>query len=174
VRIRTITSFILGSAFLLASAAPAAAQTSTKAEVGVSYSILKMYDLTAPIGFAVDFGKQITSVGAGSLGIVGEFGMNRFTDDIIVEDENQFSFMGGVRFAGPQSGKIRPFGQFLVGGLSSFEQNDFAVQPGAGININIKENMDWRVQVDFPIDFAENETFKGFRFNVGLVWWIGQ
>lgn len=172
-RIRKVTGLILGSAFLLASAAPAAAQ-SNQTEVGVSYSILKMYDLTAPAGFAVDFGKQIAPMGGGSLGIVGEFGLNRFTDDVLIESENQVSLMGGVRFAGPRSGKIRPFGQVLAGLLSSFEEQDFAIQPGVGVNVNLTPTMDWRVQVDFPIDFAESDTYKGFRFNVGLVWWLGR
>jgi hypothetical protein len=174
VRIRSISAFILGSAFLLSVAAPAAAQTSTKAEVGVSYSFLHMYEVNAPVGFAFDFGKAITSIGNGSLGIVAEFGLNRFSGDDLVEAENQYSYMAGLRFAGPRTGRFRPFGQIVFGGLNSFEQKDFAMQPGAGVNINVRENMDWRVQVDIPVDFAESKTFTGFRFNVGLVWWVGQ
>jgi len=172
VRIRTISFFILGTALLLVSAAPAAAQD---ADVGVSYSILRQYEVTAPVGFAVDVSKAVGAVGNGTMRVVGEFGMNRFTDEDLIDAETQFSYMGGLRFAAPTStGGITPFGQFLVGGLSSFDENDFAVQPGGGVAFDLNPNTDVRVQVDFPIDFAESKTFTGFRFNVGVVWAIGQ
>lgn len=171
-RIRNVSSFILGFAFLLTSAAPAAAQGT---DVGVSYSLLRMYEVTAPIGFAVDLSRDVGTMGAGAMSVVGEFGMNRFTDDVLGDDETQFSYMGGIRFSAPAtSGGITPFGQFLVGGLSSFDENDFAVQPGAGVKFNLNPGTDLRVQVDFPIDFAESDTYKGFRFNVGAVWAIGR
>lgn len=174
-RIRSVTALLLSSAFLLAFAAPAAAQ-STKSEVGLSYSFLNMYESNAPIGFAVDFGKEISTMGNGGISVVGEFGMNRFSADNFFDAENQFSYMGGVRFTAKGSGssKARFFGQVLLGGLSSFDQNDFAMQPGGGVAFNIQENTDARVQIDFPIDFAEAKTFTGVRLNFGIVWWIGR
>lgn len=171
-RIRTIISFLSASVFFLSAAAPAAAQDAT---VGVSYSVLRQYEVTAPVGFVVDFSKAVGSLGAGAMSVVGEFGLNRFSDEDLFEDENQFSYMGGIRLSAPTStGGITPFGQFLVGGLSSFDQNDFAVQPGGGVAFNLNPGTDVRVQVDFPIDFAESQTYKGVRFNVGLVWSLGQ
>lgn len=174
-RNRTLgSSFFLTLALLLITAVPAAAQD---ANVGVSYSFLRQYEISAPVGVAVDFSKAVGSLGTGTMSVVGEFGLNRFSDEDVLgdESESQFSYMGGVRFSAPTtSGGITPFGQFLVGGLSSFDQNDFAIQPGGGIAFNVNPNTDVRVQVDFPIDFAESETFTGFRFNVGVVWALGR
>jgi hypothetical protein len=172
VRNRTFGSFILGSVFLLAGAASASAQTTGSTEVATSYSFLQMYDYKAPAGFAVDFARTMTPMGGGSLGIVGEFGVNHFSDDQLIDGENQFSLMGGVRLAAPRRGKIRPFGQVLAGLLSSFEEHDFAIQPGGGVNINLRPNTDLRVQVDLPIDFAASKTYSGFRFNVGVAFWL--
>jgi hypothetical protein len=173
VRIRAIISFLSASVFFLSAAAPAAAQDAT---VGVSYSVLRQYEVTAPVGFAVDVSKAVGSLGAGAMSVVGEFGLNRFSgEDFGGEDETQFSFMGGVRLSGPTStGGITPFGQVLLGGLNSFDQTDFAVQPGGGVAFNLNPGTDLRVQIDLPISSADVNGSTGVRFNVGVVWTLGQ
>ncbi|MEZ5316402.1 MAG: hypothetical protein R2752_03270 [Vicinamibacterales bacterium] len=171
-RIRTCAVLLFVSAFFVAGARPALAQSAGSTEVGVSYSFLQMYDYKAPGGVAVDFARTLRPMGGGSLGVVGELGVNHFSDDLLVDGENQLSLMGGVRLAAPKRGQIRPFGQVLMGLLSSFDEHDFAIQPGGGVNMTLRPNTDLRVQVDFPFDFAASKTFTGFRFNVGVAFWL--
>jgi hypothetical protein len=164
-------NLVLATALLLASVVPAAAQN----EVGLSYSILRLYEETAPAGFTVDFSRRLATVGTtAGLTAVGELSVNMFGDIGYENDTTQFTFMGGMRFiTGP--GKVRPFGQFLIGGLkwTDFE-TDLAVQPGAGLQVSIRPRLDLRGQIDFPIDFFAGESEVGYRFNVGVVMPLGQ
>jgi len=169
VQIRTIGRMFLGTALFLTAAAPAAAQAP---EVGVSYSFLRMTETNAPAGFAVDFAKAVAPLGTGSLGVVGEFGLNRFTSD--VGDWTTTSYLGGVRFSGPSAGPAQLFGQFLLGAMHGEGYTDFAIQPGVGVKFRANEQIDFRTQVDFPVDFYDGGNDAGFRLNFGIVFKIGQ
>jgi hypothetical protein len=163
-----VKAIVVGAA-LVTWPTPAGAQTSP--ELGVSYGILRIYEETAPFGFAVDVSKPFSAVGAGmGLGVIGEFALNQLGDIGFDRDITQTTFMGGVRVGSIGQRKVRPFGQFLLGGLKWTDfDTDFAVQPGAGIRLTLHPRFDVRVQVDFPIDFFEGTSETGYRFNLGVV-----
>jgi hypothetical protein len=138
-----------------------------------------MSEQNAPVGFAIDFAKPIRPMGTGSLGIVGEVGHNRFHDDLFDETLGQTTFMGGVRFSGPSSA-TQMFGQILAGAIKgggtdfSDGYTDFGIQPGVGLKLSGGENFDFKVQLDFPIDFYDGGNSKGLRLNFGVVFNLGQ
>ena len=42
------------------------------------------------------------------------------------------------------------------------------LQPGGGLDIRATKKVDMRIQADFPILRWEGNTYKQFRFSVGL------
>lgn len=182
-RIRTVTTSLIGLALVLALAAPAAAQGAVAGdapELGVGVSFFRIFEQTGT-GFFVDVAKPIKPMNQGSLGIVGDFGYHAFDGGKVM------TFMGGARFKSTANAKFSPFGQFLIGmardsaddcdgeGCSS---TNLSFAPGGGVNVAINDKFSFRAQIDFiMIRFSEgdfSDTESGPRFSFGISMPIGR
>jgi hypothetical protein len=173
-------------------AAPAAAQDTPKAEVSVGYNWLTAKESgdddiddeweKFPKGFYFDIAGNVSD----TLSVVGQFTGNykTFDDDSKL---NIQTFMGGVRGSSP--GRVRGFGQVLVGGIAvkaedeflGFDESEtnFGLQIGGGVNVLGSGGVGLRVGLDYLRLFAKDDSVilfndvNGFRFNVGVTFGIG-
>ena len=177
-------------------AAPAAAQDTPKAEVSVGYNWLTAKESSGdddiddiddewtkfPKGWYFDVAGNVSD----TLSIVGQVTGNykTFDDDSKI---NIHTFMGGVRGSSP--GRVRGFGQVLVGGVSvkaedefsGFDESEtnFGLQIGGGVNVLGSGGVGLRVGLDYLRLFAKDDSLilandvNGFRFNVGVTFGIG-
>jgi hypothetical protein len=173
-------------------AGPAAAQDTPKAELSIGYNWLTAKESSDddidnewekfPKGFYVDIAGNLSD----TLSIVGQFTGNYKTFD----DDSKLgiqTFMGGVRGSSP--GRVRGFGQVLVGGIAvkaedelfDFEESEtnFGLQVGGGVNVLGSGGVGLRVGLDYLRLFAKDDSVilfndvNGFRFNVGVTFGIG-
>ena len=121
----------------------------------------RLYDANA---VSLKFGGDAPIRTSGNLetSVVGEFGLQFF------DGFTQKALLGGVRFASTKEAKAKPFGQVLLGGFFCCDSSNFAMQFGGGVDVPLT-NWTLRLQFDIPIDFIEDDTKAGFRFNVGVV-----
>ena len=157
---RFLKLFVVCSALLVATAAPAFAQDSIGA--GVSF-----YDddIETGVGFNVDYSKAFVGNDQVALAAVGEFGLNRFDEG----DVTATSYLGGVRVQGALANRVLPFGQFLIGAEHCCDATNLALQPGFGVDIAIGPRVNLRAQVDFRnVRYEDdiNETYQ--RYTVGI------
>jgi hypothetical protein len=169
-------------------AAPALAQDTPMAEVSVGYNWLGAKQSSddewtkLPKGWYADVAGNVSD----TLSIVGQVTGNykTFEDD---DELKVHTFMAGLRGSSP--GRIRGFGQFLVGGvnlkaieagsLEEFTETDLAIQLGGGVNALGSGNVGLRIGVDYLRVFAKEESvllfedLNGFRVNVGVTFGIG-
>jgi hypothetical protein len=161
VRNSIVKSFILGTALILASALPAAAQGT----LGVGVSFLHDTGVTAP-GFAVDYSSAFQSTSKGSLGWVADFGLNR------KDGTTSTTYQAGLRYNVNAGAKSVVFGQVALG--AAHASNDFAsdtnfvVSPGVGVNIPFSDTAAFRAQVDFPIVKYDGGSNTSTRFWFGV------
>ncbi|MGH9242199.1 MAG: outer membrane beta-barrel protein [Vicinamibacterales bacterium] len=175
-------------------AAPAAAQDTPKAEVSVGYNWLTAKASgdeeweKFPKGWYADVAGNISD----TLSIVGQVTGNYKTFEDEFEDEefklNIHTYMAGIRGSSP--GRVRGFGQVLVGGVSikatdelfdlEETETNFALQIGGGVNVLGSGGVGLRVGLDYLRLFAKEdgtvlfgEDVNGFRFNVGVTFGIG-
>lgn len=179
VRIRTVTTSLIGLALSLTLAAPAAAQgaaASSGPTFAAGVSFLNISEDTGT-GFQVDLSYPVKSMTNGNIGVVGDFGWNSYGDSI-----SSLMFGGGVRFTGTGNDKFQPFGQFLIGvfrvsnGDFDVSETEMYVAPGGGVDIRINDKWNFRGQLDIPIvmfgeDVGGSET--GVRFMFGVSTKIG-
>jgi hypothetical protein len=134
-------------------------------------------------GWYADVAGNVTD----TLGIVGQVTGNYKTFEDEGFDLNIHTFMAGVRAGSP--GRIRGFGQFLVGGarlsasatgIGDFNETDFAIQVGGGVNINGSSPVGLRLGLDWQRVFASEDgevlvgdDVNGIRFSVGVTFAIG-
>lgn len=185
------------SVMVIGFATPAAAQDTPKAEISVGYNWLTLKqsgDLVIddvvideewekfPKGFYFDVAGNISD----TLSVVGQFTGNykTFEDDSKI---NIHSYMGGIRGSSP--GRVRGFGQVLVGGVAvkvedeffDFEESEtnFGLQIGGGVNALGSGGVGLRLGVDYLRVFTKDDSLvlaadlNGFRFNVGVTFGIG-
>jgi hypothetical protein len=180
-----IRRFIIGVfAFSTLAVAPSSvfAQSAPKGDVAVSYSILHDSDLeeTFPVGWVLSASRHFNS----KVSLVGEVGGNYKTVDFGIDEVKLkvHSFLGGVRLANRGAAKAVPFAQVLAGlarANGSFlgeseSSNGFAIQPGAGVDVTVSENVGIRFQGDYRLVRSEGETGNEFRFAVGAVFGFGK
>jgi hypothetical protein len=172
-------------------ARPVAAQDTPKAEFSAGYNWLAGKssgdtDWTKfPKGWYADIAGNVSD----TLSIVGQVTGNYKTID---DTGGSFklkvhTFMAGVRGSSP--GKVRGFGQFLVGGASfkgsvpgfSASETDLAIQLGGGVNVLGSGGVGLRLGVDYVRVMAkdagevlEGDDINGVRFNVGVTFGIGK
>lgn len=173
------------AALLLVVPAAAMAQSApadAKGDIAVSYSFLHDSDL------ATNFGVGWVFSGARHLNpvfsIVGEAGGNYKTMQVLGTDVDLsvHSFLGGVRLRNENSSKAVPFAQVLSGVSrasasvlgASAAGNAFTIQPGAGVDIQLRERMSLRAQGDFRILRSDGENSNEFRVAVGLAFRLGR
>jgi opacity protein-like surface antigen len=168
-------------------AVPASAQGTPKAEISAGYNYLALKGseddewTKFPKGWYADVAGNVTE----TVSIVGQVTGNYKTFDDDDFELKVHSFMAGVR-AG-SAGRVRGFGQVLIGGLNikgsegtdSASQTNFAVQLGGGVTVMGSGNVGLRLGVDYLRAMAkddgavDDDSFNGFRFNVGVTFGIG-
>lgn len=160
------------SAFLVAVASPAAAQTqatnslATSGE-GLGVTLAQQWTNT---GLAVDFAKRLVDVGkVRSLNVVGELHLKKGSTN------NDVSFGAGVRLARHNQRMPSPFAQMLVGVQREVSSSGsaptemlFRLQPGGGFNFRLPGKHLLRTQLDFPTVFFVDEPSVYLRLSVGL------
>jgi len=171
-------------------ARPAAAQDTPKAEVSVGYQWLAGKSsgdeewTKFPKGFYVDVAGNVSD----TLSIVGQFSGNykKFDDDDF--NLKLHTYLVGIRGSSP--GRVRGYGQFLIGGAQfkgssdlfdfSASETDLAIQLGGGVNVLGSSPVGFRVGVDYLRVFSkddgevlEGEDVNGFRFIAGVTFGIG-
>ena len=178
VRIRTVTTSLIGLAVTLALAAPAAAQraaASSGPTFAAGVSFLNIAEDTGT-GFQVDLGYPVQSMNKANIGIVGDFGWNSYGDGV-----SSLMFGGGGRFTGTANAKVQPFGQVLIGifrvSVEDFDSDsELYIAPGGGIDFRLNDKWNFRGQIDFPIvmfDEDEGGSETGVRFMFGVSTRIG-
>jgi hypothetical protein len=172
-------------------AAPAAAQDTPMAEISGGYNWLTAKASgdeeweKFPKGWYFDVAGNVSD----TLSIVGQVSGNYKTLD---EDVDPFkltihTFMGGVRGSSP--GRIRGFGQVLVGGVRlnapdfDVSETDLGIQLGGGVNVLGSGGVGLRLGLDYLRVMAKEEgdeptilggdDVNGFRFTVGVTFGIG-
>jgi hypothetical protein len=161
-RNRLLQSIIVAMVALLFVATPAHAQT---AQTNAS-PLVPRGDVFAGVAFWNEDGTSLSGFHlsgtwrAGThIGIVGDFATYG----------DYSSLMGGVRAQG--SGRHSMFVQVLVG---KAPLDDFAIQPGLGIDVRLSRRAALRAGFDVKIAGDEGGIFIGTRLSVGLVYLIGQ
>jgi len=163
--LRVLAGVGLGAVLTVGAAVPAAAQNPLgRAVVGVGGSFLTSDGDTA-FGFMVDAAKNFAVGEHVGLGPAGDFAFHRYEDFTIT------SFLGGGRLTlGNREAQV--FGQFLVGYEHCCGFNDFAYQPGVGLDIRLTDFVNLRGQFDLRvvrIDGADGKVdFRETRFSVGV------
>ena len=176
-RIKSAMTLVLGTALLVACAAPAMAQarpaaspakTSTTSsdsngEFGIGYSYLHLFSANAPVGFDANYSKDVSTMSSASLGILGDFSFNHFSGG-----STEF-FDGGVKFGFKGNDKFTPYA-LVTGGLGhATGSSNFVLDFGGGVTMPLNgKSFDVFAQVDFPIVFVTGGHSTGFRLNVGI------
>jgi hypothetical protein len=126
-----------------------------------------------PLGFAIDGVRNF-----GRVGLVGELGWSRDSDDLTIGTdsatfaENLFHYAAGVRVSGHNAGRFWPYGQVLVGGVTSRVSADFdddtletdattrtrlMIQPGIGATVVGGDGWGIFGQVDYRRVFLDED-----------------
>jgi hypothetical protein len=186
VRNKGVMTLALGTAVLVAFAAPAMAQARPAAppattsssttssdpggEFGIGYSFLHLGGASAAAGFDAYYTQDFRTMSIGSLGFVGDFSVNHSgtfgTGELVT---------GGVRVNFKTSSKAKFYGQ-VTGGLSHFpSESQFVLDFGGGVGMPLQgKNFDVFAQVDFPVVFFAGASETGFRLNVGVAIPVGR
>jgi hypothetical protein len=90
--------------------------------------------------------------GTGRIGIVGDVGLNHF------EGATVSTIMGGGRYTFTTSGKVVPYGQFLVGIVHTPGDTDFNPSLGLGVDIAWRPNLNFRGEVSFIFHEFDDPT----------------
>ena len=176
----TLAALFLAAVFVspLAAQSPAA----PRFDVAVGYSFLHDQDISEnfPKGWVASFADNLTSW----LGIVGEVGGNYKTLSIPGDPPKikVQTLMGGPRFKAHAYGRVTPFGQVLFGAAWARTSvldvgdtvKDFAYQPGAGSDWNLRSNLGVRLEGDYRIVRAEGSNSKESRFVAAAVFGFGR
>lgn len=184
-RIKSVMTLVLGTAVLVAFAAPAMAQarpaapaaasssttpSDSAAEFGIGYSYMHIASEGAAAGFDAYYTKDVSTMSTGSLGFVGDFSVNHFTSATaeLVTGGVRANFKGG-------SSKAKFYGQVTGGLAHAFSASRFALDFGGGLDMPLQgKNFDLFAQVDFPVVFFSGQTNTGFRLNVGIAIPVGK
>jgi hypothetical protein len=177
VRIKSVMTLVLGTAVLVAFAAPAMAQarpttssapasstsSDSNGEFGIGYSFLHLFTLNAPVGFDANYSKDVSTMSSASLAILGDFSFNHFSG------ASTELFDGGVKFGFKGNDKFTPYA-LVTGGLGhSTGSSNFVLDFGGGVTAPLSgKSFDLFAQVDFPIVFGNGGHSTGFRLNVGI------
>src|SRR5262249_8850008 len=144
VRIKSVATLVIGTAFLAASAAPALAQarpaapakssttassSSDKGEFGVAYSFLHLGGANAGGGVDAYFAKNFRSNGAGTVAILGDFSLHHG------DGGTATFYTGGVRETFKSKSKLKVYGQATLGLVH--DDNAFALLFGGGVKYPI-------------------------------------
>jgi hypothetical protein len=178
VRIKSVTTLVLGTALLVASAAPAWAQarpsttpaktsssttSSDTGSFGIGYSFAHFSGFNAPVGFDANFTKDFSTMSSASVGFVGDFSFNHGSNGSVELAD------GGVEFGFKGNEKVTPY-VLVTGGLGHAPgASKFALDFGGGVRMPLTgKSFGFFAQVDIPIIFFTGNKQTGLRLNVGI------
>jgi opacity protein-like surface antigen len=171
---RTFVALVAGVCLTAASSARAA--DAAKVEVGGGYSFLN--DVTSSQSFN-GWAASLAGYFGDSLGVAAEVGGNYATVSVVGTSVSlsEYSFMAGPKVVSRHNRKMTPFGQVLLGGVHlsggvlgfTASETDFAVQPGAGVDVAVTPNMAVRVQGDYRLIRSSGASDNNFRLMLGIV-----
>jgi hypothetical protein len=177
VRIKRVMTWVLGTALLVACAAPAMAQarpaappastSSTAAsdsngEFGVGYSFFRFFGANAPVGFDANYSKDVSATSRASIAVLGDFSFNHFSGG------SSELFDGGLKFGFKGNGTATPYTLFTGGIDHSTGGSKFTLDFGGGVKMPLSgKAFDFFAQVDFPIVFGP-PRHAGIRLSVGI------
>jgi hypothetical protein len=168
-------TFIVVSGLVLVLALPAYAQETPAIEVSGGYSLVRDHDIEENFhGWLASVTVNLNSW----LGVVAEAGGNYKTVSFDGEgvDVSLHSLLGGARISARQRTGVVPFGQFLIGVVrgsasafgESYGETEFALQPGAGLELRVHPAFGIRVGGDYRRVFFADGTNQ-LRAHVGIV-----
>lgn len=184
---RLVKVSLLTSCLVILYAPVAQAQETSSIELSGGYSFLRDYgsDLNIPAAWYASVTKNLSD----SVGVVGEVSGQYKSQGIpgtAATTLRTHTFLAGPRFVGEGTARVVPFVQMLFGGarvsskvdtlgvIVSTSQTEFAVQPGAGVDMMFTERAGVRVQADYRRILADAGDVNEFRFVVGLVFGVGR
>jgi hypothetical protein len=164
----------ISTVLCLAVASSASAQTATPTfELSAGYQFLHVPDQTFPFGLNVDGMRHY-----GSLGLVGEVGWARHSDDDsgATFTNNMWNFGAGPRWTGFHTGAAWPYAQVLAGlalshtnldtaGGTSDTHSSFMVQPGVGMTFIAGDGWGIFGQVDYRRTFFDEPANTDHSMN---------
>lgn len=176
-----VRKFVVGLAcgvMLVGVVAPVAAQT-PRGEIAAGYQFLRDGDSNLPRGLFISGAVNLSD----RFAIVGEVSSSRtsFPDTLFAEGASAsiYGYMGGVRYFS-HMGSVTPFAQMLFGVLRAEEMIEFlgfpisesqtagAMQPGAGVDVQLNDSFAIRFAGDYRRIFTEDGAGE-LRFIVGAV-----
>ncbi len=184
---RLATVSLLTGCLVVLYAPVAQAQETPSIELSGGYSFLRDYgsNLNFPAAWYASVAKKLTD----SVGVVGEVGgkyKSSGTPGTAATTLRTHTFLAGPRFVGKGTPRVVPFVQMLVGGarvsnkvdtlgvIVSTSQTEFALQPGAGVDMKFSDRASVRLQGDYRRILADAGDANEFRFVVGLVFGVGR
>jgi len=157
----------------------AAGQTGSAPNVSIGYSALR--DVTSDESDTDPYTGWVASAAVPfwltRLSIVGEAGSNARTN-VVSETERLTAFLGGARIGITNRWRLKTWGQALVGverfSEPGFNESGLAVQPGAGVDVQLVSRVGARVQADYRIARQTAATYREFRVAVSAVFQLGR
>jgi hypothetical protein len=95
----------------------------------------------------------LTTTGNGRIGVVGDLGINHFDGGTVT------TVMGGGRYTFNTSGKVVPYGQFVVGLVHCCGDTDFEPGLGFGVDVAWRPNLNFRGEISFIFGDADATRF---------------
>ena len=151
-----VASFVL--VISVVGAFPAGAQDSKDAwEFGLGPHVVLREDSTAHSGGGITIARRYETLAA-----VFEGGVTRR------HGHNDWRVVGGPRLALGTTARSAFFVQVLAGTLIRQRDADWAVMPGAGVDVRWTDWSAIRFQIDAPVERSEGRTAKSARASVWL------
>jgi opacity protein-like surface antigen len=155
---------------------PAHAADATKMDVSGGYAFLDDISESQTFnGWAASVGGYFNDL----VGLVAEVGGTYKTVTVIGTSVSlsEYSFLAGPKFVSRKNPQVTPFVQVLLGGVhdtagalgSNVSENNFAVQPGGGVDVNMTPNLGLRLQGDYRMIRSSGSTDNNFRFVIAIV-----
>jgi hypothetical protein len=163
-----ISKCLVGAALVLALAAPAAAQQPTRPVTGGDEQTMLVgagltfmdFGSSTGVGFAANaLFNALKVTDNGRIGIVGDLGWDHFDGGSVT------SVMGGARYTFNTSGKVLPYGQFLVGIVHNPSNTNFDPGLGFGADIAWRPTLNVRGEIQW---FFDDVTATRFFIGVSL------
>jgi len=181
VSIRKVVGTFAALTLALAIAAPAAAQNNgVLFGAGVSFLNDEGETIT---GFALDVMKDVKTTDKLGIGVFGDFGWHRKSDDSFGGDFTTkiMTNMGGVRASFVNASKATPYAQLGIG-VARFSasgdicddfggcesESELAMAPGFGVDVKLNDKWNFRAALDFIVAFFEDESDWVKRFTIGV------
>jgi len=140
-------------------ASPASAQASADTwEFGIGTQVVVREDSTTHNGGGITIARQYQRLTA----VFEASGTRR-------GGHNDWRLAGGPRVMLGTAARSTFFAQVLAGTLIRTRKADWAVLPGAGVDVRWTESIAVRFQVDAPVDRSDARTSKSARASVWLI-----